>query len=92
MSHLNEEEIAYELSRLPGWSLAGGAVEKTFDRGDFAAAAAFLCEIAATADEMGHHPDARVCRGKVTLSLTTHDAGGLTGLDFELATRIDEIA
>ncbi len=92
MSLLNQAEIDYELSRLTGWSQQGDAIEKRFDRGDFSGAIEFLTAVAATADEIGHHPDARVSWGAVTLSITTHSEGGLTGFDFELAERVDEIA
>lgn len=92
MSLLNQEEIEYEIERLEGWSQNGAAIEKTFERGDFSGAVEFLGEVAATADEIGHHPDVQIAWSKVTLSITTHSAGGLTGMDFELAERIDEIA
>ncbi len=92
MSLLNQEEIEYELSRLNGWKQEGDAIEKQFDRGDFSGAVGFLSEVAVTADEIDHHPDAQVSWSKVKLSITTHSAGGLTAMDFELAERIDEIA
>jgi 4a-hydroxytetrahydrobiopterin dehydratase len=92
MSLLTQEEIEYEIERLEGWTQSGPAIEKNFDRGDFRGAVEFLGEVASTADEIGHHPDVRISWSKVTLSVTTHSEGGLTGMDFELAERIDEIA
>lgn len=92
MSLLNQEEIELELGQLSGWTQNGDAIEKQFDRGDFSGAVEFLAVVAGTADEIGHHPDVRISWSRVTLSITTHSAGGLTGLDFELAERIDEIA
>ncbi len=92
MSLLSQEEIDLELSSRPGWSQQGDAIVKQFDRGDFNGSVQFLVAVAEVADEMNHHPDASVSWSKVTLTLSTHSAGGLTGFDFELAERIDEIA
>lgn len=89
---LSEEEVRARLAAAPGWELAEGMLRRTFDRGSFPRAVAFVLEVAFEAEAMNHHPDIDVRWRRVTLSLVTHDAGGLTELDFELARRVSAIA
>jgi 4a-hydroxytetrahydrobiopterin dehydratase len=89
---LSEEEIASRLAELDGWSREGEAIVKTFERGDFVGSVRFVGTIVVPAEEMGHHPDLEISWDKVTVTITTHSAGGLTANDFKLAKRIDELA
>jgi 4a-hydroxytetrahydrobiopterin dehydratase len=82
---LSDAEIAGHLARLPGWERQGNEIRRTFSFADFKAAMAFVNRVAELAESLNHHPDIDVRYSKVTLALTTHDAGGLTALDFELA-------
>jgi 4a-hydroxytetrahydrobiopterin dehydratase len=92
MSTLDEDQINEALTALPGWSRVGEAITRTFDRGDFMGAVDFVNAIAPVAEAINHHPDVTIRWREVTLTLSTHSAGGLTAADFELARRIDEIA
>ncbi len=85
---LTDAEIRSRLAAIPGWELQGREIRRTFQFGDFAAALAFVNRVGALAEAAGHHPDIDIRYSRVTLALTTHDAGGLTARDFELASRI----
>jgi len=91
MDLLTEEAIAAELASVPGWSRDGGSIARTVTRADFRAAMLFVGAVAYLAEEAGHHPDITIQWNKVTLTLSTHSAGGLTTNDFVLARRIDEL-
>jgi 4a-hydroxytetrahydrobiopterin dehydratase len=86
---LTEDEIARRLAALPGWEIAGDALRRVYPFPDFKAAMAFANAVADKAEARDHHPDLLVQWGRVTLTLTTHDAGGLTERDFDLAREID---
>ena len=87
---LSDDEVAERAATLdPGWSVGGGAIRRTFQFSDFAAAFAFMTRCAIAAEAMNHHPDWSNSYRTVKVSLTTHDAGGLTALDFELAAKMD---
>jgi 4a-hydroxytetrahydrobiopterin dehydratase len=86
---LSESEIGQRLARLPGWERLGREIRRTFSFGDFKAALAFVNRVGELAEDLNHHPDIDIRYSRVTLSLTTHDAGGLTARDFELAARIE---
>lgn len=88
MSRLDETEVARRLAALSGWERRGDEIRRTFAFADFKAALAFVNRVGALAEAMNHHPDIDVRYSRVTLALTTHDAGGLTARDFELAERI----
>ena len=89
---LSQDEIESRLGGLEGWSRDGDAITKAYDRGDFVGAVDFVRRIVEPAEEMGHHPDLSISWSEVSLSITTHAAGGLTENDFELASRIDQLA
>lgn len=89
MNRLSEEDIDARLAELPEWSLNGDALQRTFRFDDFVGAMAFVNRIAELAEEQQHHPDILVRYNKVTLTITTHDAGGLTEKDFGLARGTD---
>ena len=91
MTTLTPAQIETELRAVPRWSQQGQSIARTFQFKDFAAAIAFVNRVAALADEAWHHPDIDVRWNAVTLTLTTHDAGGLTERDFSLAASIDAL-
>jgi 4a-hydroxytetrahydrobiopterin dehydratase len=82
---LDEAAIAEALRRTPGWQRAGDVIRRRFEFRDFRQALAFVNRVGALAEAAGHHPDIDVRYNVVTLALTTHDAGGLTEKDFDLA-------
>jgi 4a-hydroxytetrahydrobiopterin dehydratase len=79
------------LSEIPGWELAGDELTREFKFKDFAQAFGFMAATAITAEKMNHHPDWQNVYNKVTVRLSTHEASGLTDLDFELASRMNQI-
>jgi 4a-hydroxytetrahydrobiopterin dehydratase len=89
---LGHAQVVERLAARPGWHHRGNAIERSFDRGDFDGAMAFVNAVAAEANAMNHHPDITIRWGSVTLTLSSHDAGGLTDRDFALAERIDRLA
>jgi 4a-hydroxytetrahydrobiopterin dehydratase len=91
MDLLTEDAIATELAGVPGWTREGGSIVRTVTRADFRAAMLFVGAVAYLAEEANHHPDIAIAWNKVTLTLSTHSAGGLTANDFALARRIDEL-
>jgi 4a-hydroxytetrahydrobiopterin dehydratase len=86
---LTDAEIQDALKRVPQWSLSGGQIERTFVFKDFLASMAFVTKIAAYAERVQHHPDILIRWNKVTLSANTHDCGGISAKDFELAKAAD---
>ncbi len=89
---LNETEINQKIQTLPGWTKEGDAIARTFEFKDFIAAIDFVNKLVAPAEAAGHHPDIAISYNKVSISLTTHDAGGITQKDFDLAQKISELA
>ena len=89
MALLPEEQIRERLKQLPGWERAGGQIRKTYPFASFAEGMAFANRVAEAAEALDHHPDVLIQYRQVTLTLTSHDAGGLTERDFRLARRID---
>lgn len=86
---LTDSQIDEALARSPGWTRIGDAIVRTCDFPSFAAAIAFVNAVADLAEAADHHPDIDIRYRRVTLALTTHDAGGLTRRDFALARQID---
>jgi 4a-hydroxytetrahydrobiopterin dehydratase len=91
MDLLDEETIARELAELPDWRRAEDTIVKTVKLADFKQAMAFVNEVAELAEAQNHHPDITIQWNKVTLTLWTHVAGGLTAHDFRLARRLDTV-
>lgn len=90
---LGSEAIKEGLGTLAaGWSVAGQALVRTVEFDSFPTAVRFIDELAPVAERLDHHPDLRLSWRTVELSLSTHSAGGLTALDFELARELDAIA
>ncbi len=88
---LRPAEIESRLGSLPAWRLAGDAIRRECVLPDFRAAIDFVGRVADLAEAADHHPDIDVRYDRVTLTLSTHSSGGLTALDFDLATRIDGV-
>ncbi|HXT18902.1 MAG TPA: 4a-hydroxytetrahydrobiopterin dehydratase [Gemmatimonadaceae bacterium] len=88
---LSDLEIQRALGGLSGWSRRGDALTKTFAFDRFADGIAFVDRIAKIADEMDHHPDIDIRYTKITIVLSTHDAGGITQSDLTLAERIEGV-
>jgi len=86
---LTEAETAKKLTGLPGWQRRGDEITRQYEFSSFTAAMTFVNHAADLAEAMDHHPDILVQFNKVTLTLSTHSAGGLTDLDFELAKKVD---
>ena len=82
---LSDAEIAAALAGLPGWAREGDMIVKTYERPSFPEAIEFVGRIAQRAEAADHHPDILIQYKHVTLTLSTHSAGGLTAMDFELA-------
>lgn len=88
---LSAAEIQLRASQLKDWSLADDRLVQVFRFRDFIQAVQFVDAIVAPAEAAGHHPDLSISYNKVTVSITTHDAGGLTHRDFDLAAAIDSL-
>jgi len=91
MNKLTDEDARSRLASLPGWRIESGQLLKTFQFKDFVAALRFVNQIGDAAEAAGHHPDIDIRYNRVGLALVTHDAGGLTGKDFDLAGRANEL-
>ncbi|HXF10075.1 MAG TPA: 4a-hydroxytetrahydrobiopterin dehydratase [Desulfuromonadaceae bacterium] len=92
MSKLNPADIKSALATVPDWKQNGDLIARTFQFKDFPAAIRFVTAIAEAAEKAWHHPDIDIRWNKVKLSLTTHDAGGLTEKDFTLAREFDALS
>ena len=85
----SDAEIAARLKEIPRWSRDGKAITRTWKFEDFPEALGFINKVGELAESMNHHPDIYNSWATVRLTLTTHDKGGLTDLDFDLAKKID---
>jgi 4a-hydroxytetrahydrobiopterin dehydratase len=89
---LDEEQINQHLARAGGWRREGNEIARALKFDDFASAIEFVNQVAFVAEEMDHHPDIFIHGwNNVRLSVTTHDQGGLTERDFDLAERINAL-
>lgn len=89
---LSEAEIGEALASLPAWSRQGDAITRTLRFDDFVSAFSFMTRVAILAEKANHHPEWSNVYATVEIRLTTHDAGGLSQLDIDLAHRIDAVA
>jgi 4a-hydroxytetrahydrobiopterin dehydratase len=89
---LGEGDIEFALSSLKGWSRNGNAIVKTFQFAKFLDGIAWVDKVALAAEKLDHHPDLDIRYNKITATLATHSAGGLTSLDFQLAKELDSLA
>ncbi len=92
MSTFSQSELRLQLERVPLWRLRRQVISRTYAFPDFVAALRFVNGVGRAAEKANHHPDIDIRWNKVTLALTTHDAGGLTLKDFDLAARCDSLA
>jgi 4a-hydroxytetrahydrobiopterin dehydratase len=91
MELLSDTDIESRVAALDAWERDGDAIVKTFELSDFVGSVEFVRKLVEPAEELGHHPDLSISWNKVSVSITTHAAGGLTENDFELARRIDSV-
>jgi 4a-hydroxytetrahydrobiopterin dehydratase len=89
---LSAEELSRALEALPGWSLAAGKLHREFRFPDFVRAFSFMSAAALIAESRDHHPEWFNVYGRVVVDLTTHDAGGVTQSDVDLARAMNELA
>jgi 4a-hydroxytetrahydrobiopterin dehydratase len=92
VAKLTDAELEAFLSEMQGWTPLGNAIHKDFTFPGFRGAIAFVNRVADRADAAGHHPDIEIHYNRVLISLSTHDAGGVTEKDVTLAAEIDTVA
>jgi 4a-hydroxytetrahydrobiopterin dehydratase len=92
MDTLSQEQIAAALAELDGWGFQNEAFVRTFRFADFVHAVDFVEHLAEVAEEHQHHPDIDIRYNKVTLRLSSHDAGGVTMRDVKLAEALQQFA
>ncbi len=92
MPKLSASVVNRRLAGLKGWKQVENALQKQYTFANFKDAMFFVNTVAGLAEKAGHHPDITVTYNRVTLSLATHDAGGITAKDFDLAKRIEAAA
>lgn len=88
---LSETEIEENLKAIPDWKLQGNYLHRDFKFPDFISAFGFMTRVALEAEKLNHHPEWKNVYNSVSITLNTHDAGGITELDFKLAARINKL-
>lgn len=91
MNKLTPAQIKAARATVPAWEKRGAFLRRTWQFKDFVGAMKFVNAVARVAERVGHHPDIEIRWNRVTLALTTHDAGGLTEKDFALARQLDRL-
>jgi len=91
MQKLEEHQLHEALADLPKWQLINGEIVRSWVFADFVAAIAFVNQVAQEAEKAGHHPDIDIRYNRVKLALVTHDAGGITTNDIEMATILNNL-
>lgn len=86
---LNDTELELALKEVPHWEVKGKTLHRSFKFKKFLEGIGFVGRLADVAEAVGHHPDVDIRYTHIAVSLTTHDAGGLTAADFDLAKRVD---
>ncbi len=89
---MRDDEIQASLDELEGWSLADEKLHREFRFNDFITAFGFMTSAAIESEKMNHHPEWFNVYNKVIVHLMTHDAGGITELDFQLAKKMNQLA
>lgn len=92
LSLLSQEELKAALSQINGWSVKDGKLHRQFQFASFVEAFGFMSSVALVAEAAGHHPEWFNVYNRVTIDLTTHDAGGITTKDIDLARRVNKLA
>lgn len=88
---LSQSEVQTKLAKLPEWEQSEDTIQKQYKFKNFVEAIAFINKLVEPAEAAGHHPDLSISYNKVTINLTSHDAGGLTQKDFDLAATFEEL-
>lgn len=91
MPALSQSDIQQRLISIPDWQIESGELTRTFLFRDFRASLGFVNKVGELAESAGHHPDIDIRYNKVRLALVTHDAGGITEKDFDLAAQADKL-
>jgi 4a-hydroxytetrahydrobiopterin dehydratase len=91
MPPLSAPEVSSHLTSVPDWQIESGELVRIFLFKDFRASLAFVNQVGELAEKAGHHPDIDIRYNKVRLALVTHDAGGITAKDFDLAREADGV-
>ena len=89
---LDDDAVAERLADIPGWELIDGKLHRRFTFGDFSEAFGFMASLATVAERLNHHPEWSNVWNRVTIYLVTHDADGLTELDFAFAAEASRLA
>lgn len=89
---LSQSELESRLAELPGWQYANGRIVKRFQFKSFVEAFGWMASVALVAEKLDHHPDWKNVYSGVDVELHTHDAGGVTDFDIELAKRMNELS
>ncbi len=89
---LTDTEINAQLDEISGWTVENEKLHKEFQFNSFVEAFGFMASVALIAESMNHHPEWFNVYNRVTVDLATHDAGGISALDFELAKKIDALS
>jgi len=84
-----DEQVTLHISKLPNWKYENNSIRKKFKKNNFQESISFVVAIAELAEQANHHPDILIQYDCVTLTLSTHDSGGVTGKDFSLAQQIE---
>ena len=92
ITKLADDELRTQLAAHSHWTLVNGKLHRDFAFADFVHAFRFMTAVALVAEKLGHHPEWSNVYNKVLVDLTTHDAGGISALDFELADAMDQLA
>lgn len=88
---LEPDEVKKRLGGMKGWTAEDGKLKKRVEFGNFAESLKFVNKVGATAEEADHHPDIKFGWGFAEFEITTHDRGGITDFDFDLAEKIDNL-
>jgi 4a-hydroxytetrahydrobiopterin dehydratase len=89
MPAMSQTDASFRLSALPAWQIESGELTRTLEFPDFRSSMSFVNRVAELAERAGHHPAIDIRYNRVRLGLVTHDAGGLTTKDFDLAAELD---
>ena len=92
MNKLSDDKVSEKLKTLDGWTLEDESIQKEYELKNFTEALGFVTKVGVTAEKAAHHPDVLLHSwNKVKITVSTHDAGGITDKDFDLAGKIDEL-
>lgn len=92
MARFNETEISSKLKDIPGWNYQDGQLTRTFSFDSFLKGIDFVNNVAKTAEDADHHPDIDIRYSDIKVSVSSHDVGGITERDFNLAAKVSELA